>query len=128
MPRPPWVSDVLIVSIFALILAVLSVVNISTLQQTYDQNERLRTVNQFVDCLDPTTKCGSKLAAYQAAEQEFLINSMRSQAVCTLLTARSVQEEHDITALERVYNDCVVARAEPPPEPPESPLEEEEDD
>lgn len=128
MARPPWATDFLIVAVFAAILAVLSIVNIRTLRETYEQNEQLRTVNSFVDCLDPTTKCGMKLAAYQAAEREFLTNTMRNQAICTLLTSRVLRGENDMGRLEAVYNECVAVRTGPPPEPPKSPIDEEDED
>lgn len=123
MPRPTWMTDVLIVAVFAVILAVLSVVNIRTLNQTYEQTERIQTVNQFVDCLDPTTSCGVKLAAFNEAERVWLAETMQSQAICTLLTSRSVVEETDMAQLEQVYNECVAARTRPQPVPPESPVE-----
>lgn len=127
MPRPLWVTDFLIVVIFAVILAVLSVVNIRSLQQNYNQTERLQTVNQVVDCFDPTTSCGKKVVAQQAAEREFFIESMRNQAICTLLTSRTMQGNNDMAAMERVYNECVMARATPPPELPEPLIEKEKD-
>lgn len=128
MARPPWVTDYLIVAVFAVILAVLSVVNIRTLRETYQQNEQLRTVNQFVDCLDVTTKCGEKLEAYRAAEREFLTNNMRNQAICTLLTSRLLRGIDDMRELEQVYNECVAVRTGPPPAPPEPPLVEKDEE
>lgn len=121
MPRPSWLSDVLIVAVLTMVLSVLSIVNIRILYQTYDQNQKLQTVNQFLDCLDPTTSCGKKLAEANTEERKWLTDTMQSQAICTLLTARSVQEV-DSLQLEQVYNECVLARATPQPDPPESPL------
>lgn len=120
--RSRWSTDVVIVMIFAAILAVLSVVNVATLQQSYDQTERIQTVNRFVDCLDPTTRCGARLAEYRATEREFFTKTMRVQAVCTLLTSRTLRGTDNPAELERVYNDCVRDRAAPPPKPPESPV------
>lgn len=127
MPRRPvWVTDVLIVWVFALILAVLSVVNIRTLRETYEQNERLRDVNRFTECFDPTTSCGTKVAEQQEAERKFLTRTMQNQAICTLLTSRTLRGTDNMGELERIYDQCVAARAEPPPPPPESPLDDEE--
>lgn len=123
MARPSWITDFLIVTVFAGILAVLSVVNIHTLRETYDQTERIQTVNQYVDCLDPTTPCGKKVAEREALEREFLTETMQNQAICTLLTSRSVRDDNDMVGLERVYDECVEARAKPPPPPSESPVE-----
>lgn len=125
MPRSRWSADILIVATFAVILAVLSVVNTATLRSNYEQTERLQVVNRVVDCLDPTTACGKKLAQFQEEERKFLVESMRSQAICTLLTSRTLQGNDDVAELERVYNDCVAARAVPPPDPPTPPVVEE---
>lgn len=127
MARPPWITDFLIVTVFAGILAVLSVVNIRTLHQTYEQNERLQNVNQFLVCLDPTTPCGQKVAETQAAEREWLTDTMKSQAICTLLASRAAREATGVVPLEQVYNDCVAARAKPQPKPPESPITDEDE-
>lgn len=120
--RSRWTADILIVVTFAAILAILSVVNIRTLQQTYEQNERLQDVNQYLDCLDPTTSCGKKLAEYNSKEREWLTETMRSQAICTLLTSRTIRETN-IIEMEQGYNECVEARQTPQPKPTESPIE-----
>lgn len=99
-----WIRrDWVVVGVLAVVLSVLSTVNIIILRGV---ERSIEQSDLIAECLTPGTRCSNFRAENEAQEREYLEGLMRSTSICVLHASRAAQGQ-SIEALDRAYDQCV---------------------